>query len=227
MQAFFSRLGILAVLLWSATGCVTDTPAVNIDATPAEQVGEATPPQQFDETIPIDNITINDTTPPAEEVAVPPAPVEPPIFQKGTPPLSQDILLPYFVHKGENLCTIAKKVYGEESYANDLATINHLKDPNKIYAGDLVYYPSLISTQEYTQQMQKNIQLKIIVRKGDTLWSLSKQVLGSGANWRILWKMNPHIADPHRIKVGDQILFTPSVTWTEDRPLPQTRADLL
>ena len=55
------------------------------------------------------------------------------------------------------------------------------------------------------------------VKKGDSLWSISKQQLGSGARWREIYEANKDvIKDPNRIYVG-QVLQIPG---TEPAPEP-------
>ncbi|MCL2101986.1 MAG: LysM peptidoglycan-binding domain-containing protein, partial [Fibromonadales bacterium] len=43
------------------------------------------------------------------------------------------------------------------------------------------------------------------VQKGDTLWDLSEEYLRDPFAWPDLWKVNPHIQDPHWIYPGDSI----------------------
>jgi len=55
------------------------------------------------------------------------------------------------------------------------------------------------------------------VKKGDSLWSISKQQLGSGARWREIYEANRDvIKNPNRIYVG-QVLQIPG---TEPAPEP-------
>ena len=43
------------------------------------------------------------------------------------------------------------------------------------------------------------------VKKGDTLWDLSRKFADSPYRWPNLWSENPQIANPHRIYPGDRI----------------------
>lgn len=52
------------------------------------------------------------------------------------------------------------------------------------------------------------------VRKGDTLWDLSENYLHDPLLWPKIWKVNPDIADPHRIAPG-QVVVIPRLG---DRP---------
>ena len=77
------------------------------------------------------------------------------------------------------------------------------------------------------------------VRKGDTLWDLSEDYLHDPLLWPKIWKVNPEIANPHRIKPG-QVVRIPDpgkapareaaaageVVPVESSPSPLARAGL-
>lgn len=46
---------------------------------------------------------------------------------------------------------------------------------------------------------------EVMVRPGDTMWSLSQKVHGSGAKWREVAKLNPHIRNPDLILPDQKI----------------------
>ncbi len=48
------------------------------------------------------------------------------------------------------------------------------------------------------------------VVKGDTLWDLSQQYLGSPWYWPKVWSYNPEIANPHWIYPGNKVRFFPA-----------------
>lgn len=49
----------------------------------------------------------------------------------------------------------------------------------------------------------------IIVRQGDTLWTLSRQHLGRGTRWLELMAANPGVADPARLVPGTMLTLPP------------------
>lgn len=52
----------------------------------------------------------------------------------------------------------------------------------------------------------------VIVREGDTLWTLSRQHLGRGTRWLELMAANPTIADPTRLVPGTSLTLPPRIT---------------
>lgn len=44
-----------------------------------------------------------------------------------------------------------------------------------------------------------------VVKKGDTLWDISKMYLRSPWKWKQLWQWNPNIANPDLIYPGDNL----------------------
>jgi len=51
------------------------------------------------------------------------------------------------------------------------------------------------------------------VQKGDTLWDLSGEYLNNPLQWPKIWKVNPEIANPHRIMPG-QVVRIPIIEGT-------------
>jgi nucleoid-associated protein YgaU len=49
----------------------------------------------------------------------------------------------------------------------------------------------------------------IMVQPGDSLWKLSRRYFGKGRLWRLLWKANAGIRDPHLIRPGQLLLLPP------------------
>ncbi|KAB8030866.1 LysM peptidoglycan-binding domain-containing protein [Fluviispira multicolorata] len=125
------------------------------------------------------------------------------------PPTNQNIMLAYYVQDGDNLAIIAKKIYGDKKEWIKLAELNNLIDPHKIYAGDVIYYSLTNKTKTFSETYEGAPRAKIIVKKGDTLTHISKAVFGKAKDWRVLWKENPQITNPDKLKVGEVIYFRP------------------
>jgi len=53
----------------------------------------------------------------------------------------------------------------------------------------------------------------VVVRPGDTLWTLSREHLGRGARWLELMAANPNLPDPTRLAPGTALVL-PSRTMT-------------
>ncbi len=56
----------------------------------------------------------------------------------------------------------------------------------------------------------------IRVPRGASLWRLARTYLGAGNLWAALWKANPQIKDPNRIRAG-QVLRLPDLD-DDDNP---------
>ncbi len=111
----------------------------------------------------------------------------------------------HIVQKGENLFRIARR-YGTTAQA--LATINHITNPNLIYAGQRLVLP------EYTGAALPATALgrSYVVQRGDTLSAIA---LRSGISMWALARAN-NISNPSLIYVG-QVLHIPGGSAT---PLP-------
>ncbi len=127
------------------------------------------------------------------------------------PPTNQGVLMPYYVQDGDNLIKIAKKIYGDRKLWKKISEINNLIDPHKIYAGDVIYYEANEQSKLFAQTYEGAPKAKIIVKKGDTLTKISKVIYGKTKDWRVLWKENPHILNPDKIKEGVEIYFRSKV----------------
>ncbi|MDP2984179.1 MAG: LysM peptidoglycan-binding domain-containing protein [Candidatus Latescibacter sp.] len=59
---------------------------------------------------------------------------------------------------------------------------------------------------------------KYVVKKGDTLWDISRMQLGDPFVWPEVWKKNPFIKDPHWIYPGQELMFRPKTEVIADKP---------
>jgi len=63
-------------------------------------------------------------------------------------------------------------------------------------------------------------QQSIRVPRGSSLWKLARVYLGAGSLWTALWKANPQIHDPNRIRAGQLVRFP----VPNDQDNPPTRS---
>jgi nucleoid-associated protein YgaU len=120
-------------------------------------------------------------------------------------------LLPYVVQKGDTLANIAKKILGSRSSWVELAKINNLKDPSRIYAGDVVLYRLNGASKTFAARNEVSGRRVVTVEPGETLWTIAARELGDPAAWRKLWKNNPSIQDPNVIHAGTKITIVQGV----------------
>ncbi len=93
----------------------------------------------------------------------------------------------YVVQKGDTLIKIAKKY--NLNY-RDLAKYNNIKNPNKIYPGQIIKIPST--------SIKPNM---YIVKKGDTLIKIAKKY---NMNWKVIYENNKDVigSNPNKIYPG-------------------------
>jgi nucleoid-associated protein YgaU len=113
----------------------------------------------------------------------------------------------YYVMRGDTLGTIAQKIYGSRSKWKALQSENSLADANKIYPGDVIYYTLNESSQAFAQGYEMGARQFHTVAAGDTLSRIASKYYGTQGAWRTLWKENPQILNPDRIRVGTTLSF--------------------
>ncbi|WP_240783593.1 LysM peptidoglycan-binding domain-containing protein [Stenotrophobium rhamnosiphilum] len=87
-----------------------------------------------------------------------------------------------------------------------------------------------------TPALREQVPLQYVVKKGDTLWSISNHFLLNAWEWPEIWFVNGQVRNPHKIYPGDVlslmvrngrpqlVVQTPTM---EDRLSPQVRASTL
>lgn len=100
-----------------------------------------------------------------------------------TPPVRET----YKIKCGDTLSKIAVKFH---ITVQELCEWNHIANPNKIYAGDVIFVSPPLDPQftEYT------------IRRGDTLSGIAKKF---GTTIKQIMEDNPFIKDPNKIYAGD------------------------
>ena len=113
----------------------------------------------------------------------------------------------YYVMRGDTLGTIAQKIYGSRGKWKTLQSENSLADANKIYPGDVIYYTLNESSRAFAQSYEMGARQFHTVASGDTLSRIASKYYGTQGAWRILWKENPQILNPDKIRVGTTLSF--------------------
>ncbi len=65
-------------------------------------------------------------------------------------------------------------------------------------------------------------EMDYIVKKGDTLWDISKRFYSDAFLWPRLWQQNQYITNPHQIAPGDRIRLYPYKVLIEEEAKPPT-----
>jgi len=113
----------------------------------------------------------------------------------------------YHIYLGDTLAKISTKIYGTPKHWKTLAHENHLANPHRIYAGDVIFYTLTAKSKAFAHKYESATTKSVTVKKGDTLSGLARRVLGSQAQWRTLWKFNGHIKNPDKLRVGDVLHY--------------------
>ena len=110
----------------------------------------------------------------------------------------------YTIQKGDTLTGISNKFYGTTEYADELALINKIADPNFIRAGDVIYIPEEKNLDFCGQDNYYYGEPDVLYyefQEGDTLWQLAVDNYGSGTFWKSLAAYNG-ITNPRKIANG-------------------------
>jgi len=113
----------------------------------------------------------------------------------------------YYVMRGDTLGTIAQKIYGSRSKWKALQSENSLADANKIYPGDVIYYTLNDTSRAFAQGYEMGSRQFHTVASGETLSRIASKYFGTQGAWRILWKENPQVLNPDKIRVGTTLSF--------------------
>ena len=109
----------------------------------------------------------------------------------------------YIVQPGDNLASIAKKLYGSRSLYRELAAANNIKKPTRVHPGDIIKFKLDDRSRKFAEVYRGKGLKSVKVKKGDTLSGIAKRTLGKAAYWKTIWKLNRDIVEnPNKLKVG-------------------------
>lgn len=114
----------------------------------------------------------------------------------------------YTVQKNETLMMIAFKLYGDYGRWKELASHNRdaLKGNTVVRTGMVLNYAA--PAEEFIWNPQGN---PYLIKTGDTLGHISKEVYATVKKWKLLWENNrPLIKDPNKIYAGFTIYYLES-----------------
>lgn len=90
----------------------------------------------------------------------------------------------YTVENGDTLRSIAQKIFGDPEKYRGIMELNNLTNP-RVYAGQTIRIP---------ESMDSNV-IIYRIRRGDTLWSISKRFLGKGERYGEIMTLNGLTSD--------------------------------
>lgn len=117
----------------------------------------------------------------------------------------------YTVASGDSLWSIAQKYFGSGYNWTDIATANTLADANLIEAGQKLTVPNVPKRPE-GQTLSNSVEVKMpadgkyTVKPGDTLWTISADVYGTGFRWVEIAQKNT-LANPNTIHTGNVLML--------------------
>ena len=106
----------------------------------------------------------------------------------------------YTVQKGDTLRGISREFYSYSHYYDELASYNHIDNPNKIYVGQELLIPDLSDLLDCCNS-QTAEEKTYEIQKGDTLSSICKYYYG---NTEYLWHLATYnnLENPNLIRAG-------------------------
>lgn len=129
----------------------------------------------------------------------------------------------YKIKKGDTLMKIAFAKYGDVFRWRDIYEANRevLKDFNRLQIGAVL----VIHGVEFVV-IEKNGE-PYLIRRGDTLRSISQKLYGTPTEWRALWKNNKQlIHNPNKIYAGFVLYYRPKTGPAPSAPEIQPQAEV-
>jgi LysM repeat protein len=114
----------------------------------------------------------------------------------------------YTIQQGDTLSSIAQQAYGDSNQWEVISNANNITDPNLIYAGQVLYIPTLTSASPTPGS-------NYTVQQGDTLSEIAQKAYGDANQWQTIYNYpaNKQVigSNPNVLRPGE-VLFIPPVT---------------
>lgn len=154
-----------------------------------------------------DNMEPAAADPTASEPQFEPTLSETPMTAAASPEISTEAgsTKQYTVKQNETLMIIAFKIYGDYERWKDIANQNRdaLRGNTSVKAGMVLNY--MAPAEEFIWNPEGN---PYLIRTGDTLAGISKEVYATDRKWKLIWDNNrPLIKNPNRIFAGFTIYY--------------------
>ncbi len=134
----------------------------------------------------------------------------------------------YVVRPGDNMDSIAQKIYGDSSKAKDLYAYNSHFTGKTLNVGDKIYYesPNNPNDQSMTTYYEdNNIPASYYTSKsGDNIRKVSKKLLGHDRSWMEIYATNDSVESKGKIPSGLRLRYWPSgatATMAMNDPEPE------
>lgn len=117
----------------------------------------------------------------------------------------------YVVVEGDNLWTIAEKVYSSGYNFVDIASANNIGNPDYIEIGQKIMLPSVtpkestvgdITPQAAMTKSEASVPATHTVVEGDSLWVIAQKQYNDPYQWTRISELNPTVTNPDFIMPG-------------------------
>jgi nucleoid-associated protein YgaU len=208
-----SRAAVLVLILGVQTGCSSSPEGADVTPETMAQVANeaetnAVPPATGDAAAP--GSLDASATPPAVDPG--PAPTEMVSAPAEAPAPVIGEVIQYQVKRGDTLMKIAFEKYGDLNRWKEILASNPgvLSDGGELKPGMVL---NIAGAVMIAVEHQGEIYL---IKKGDTLGLISKDVYGTPRKWKRLWDNNRDlIKNPNRIYAGFNLYYIPEAKLTE------------
>lgn len=118
--------------------------------------------------------------------------------------------VPFEREPGETIAAVAPQVSATQSQENTVAAPQPTTTPPASASGEMEI--AAAKTDDLTAPALKRVEGAVIIRRGDSLWRISRRVYGHGVRYSTIYLANQdQIADPNRIWPG-QVFAVPGET---------------